>query len=76
MTHVSAFTSARPRPTDLSRGRFGLSALQGMLERHRERRRFRFDLERMLNETPHLIADIGLTRRQAEAEITKPFWQA
>ena len=30
----------------------------------------------MSKANPHLIDDIGLTRRQVEAEIAKPFWQA
>jgi uncharacterized protein YjiS (DUF1127 family) len=41
----------------------------------RERIRFRWELEQMLEANPHLIDDIGLTKRQAEAEIAKPFWQ-
>lgn len=41
----------------------------------RERIRFRWELEQMSKANPHLIDDIGLTRRQVEAEIAKPFWQ-
>ena len=41
----------------------------------RERIRFRWQLEQMLKDNPHLIDDIGLTRRQVEAEIAKRFWQ-
>ncbi|MBZ9998397.1 DUF1127 domain-containing protein [Mesorhizobium sp. B264B1A] len=41
----------------------------------RERIRFRWELERMSKDNPHLIDDIGLTRRQVEAELAKPFWQ-
>ena len=40
-----------------------------------ERIRFRWELEQMSEANPHLIDDIGLTRRQVEAEIAKPFWQ-
>ena len=29
----------------------------------------------MLKDNPELIDDIGLTIRQVEAEIAKPFWQ-
>lgn len=29
----------------------------------------------MLEDNPHLVDDIGLTRRQAEAYIAQPFWQ-
>ncbi|WP_318012712.1 MULTISPECIES: DUF1127 domain-containing protein [unclassified Mesorhizobium] len=41
----------------------------------RERIRFRWELERMTKDNPHLIDDIGLTKRQVEAELAKPFWQ-
>jgi uncharacterized protein YjiS (DUF1127 family) len=41
----------------------------------RERIRFRWSLKQMAEANPHLIDDIGLTRRQAEAEIAKRFWQ-
>ena len=41
----------------------------------RERIRFRWKLEQMSKANPHLIDDIGLTKRQAEEEIAKPFWQ-
>ncbi|WP_181170928.1 DUF1127 domain-containing protein [Mesorhizobium sp. B2-1-3] len=41
----------------------------------RERIRFRWELERMSKDNPHLIDDIGLTRQQVEAELAKPFWQ-
>ncbi len=41
----------------------------------RERIRFRWELEQMSKDNPHLIDDIGMTRRQVEAEIAKPFWQ-
>ena len=29
----------------------------------------------MSKDNPDLIDDIGLTKRQVEAEIAKPFWQ-
>ncbi|EHK54991.1 hypothetical protein MAXJ12_22541 [Mesorhizobium alhagi CCNWXJ12-2] len=29
----------------------------------------------MSKDNPHLIDDIGLTKRQVEAEIAKRFWQ-
>lgn len=41
-----------------------------------ERIRIRRELEQMSKDNPHLIDDIGLTTRQVEAEIAKPFWQA
>lgn len=42
----------------------------------RERIYFRWQLRQMAKDNPHLIDDIGLTNRQVEAEIAKPFWQA
>lgn len=41
----------------------------------RERIRLRWELEQMAKDNPHLIDDIGLTKRQVEAEVAKPFWQ-
>ncbi|MDX3924927.1 MAG: DUF1127 domain-containing protein [Shinella sp.] len=38
-----------------------------------ERKRFRRELERKSKDDPHLLDDIGLTRRWAEAEIARPF---
>jgi len=46
-----------------------------MIATWRERTRVRKALAQMSRANPHLIDDIGLTRRQAEAEIAKPFWQ-
>jgi uncharacterized protein YjiS (DUF1127 family) len=52
-----------------------LASLRAMLDNWEERRRFRIRLQDMLISSPYLIDDIGLTRKQAEAEITKPFWR-
>jgi uncharacterized protein YjiS (DUF1127 family) len=41
----------------------------------RERIRFRWQLRQMSKDNPHLIDDIGLTIRQVEGEIAKPFWE-
>ncbi|MER9302180.1 DUF1127 domain-containing protein [Mesorhizobium sp. M0293] len=41
----------------------------------RERVRFRWQLRQMSKDNPHLIDDIGLTIRQVEGEIAKPFWE-
>jgi uncharacterized protein YjiS (DUF1127 family) len=54
----------------------GLVVLRNRIAAWRARRRFRCDLELMSKQSPHLIADIGLTKRQAEAEVAKRFWQA
>jgi uncharacterized protein YjiS (DUF1127 family) len=40
-----------------------------------ERIRYRWDLAQLAKDNHHLIDDIGLTERQVEAEIAKPFWQ-
>ena len=54
---------------------FAVAVPRGIIGAWRERIRFRWDLEQMSKANPHLIDDIGLTRRQFEAEIVKPFWQ-
>ena len=59
----------------LRRRRYGFEILSGMFAAWDERIHFRHDLQRMAADSPHLIADIGLTMQQAEAEIAKPFWQ-
>ena len=56
--------------------RYSLAALGSIIAAWEERMRFRLKLEQMSKDNPHLIGDIGLTRKQAEAEIAKPFWQA
>ncbi|WP_165923504.1 DUF1127 domain-containing protein [Bosea sp. BK604] len=43
------------------------------LRRHRERRDFGHELHAMPDET---LADFGLTRSLAEAELAKPFWKS
>ncbi|KGM34741.1 DUF1127 domain-containing protein [Inquilinus limosus] len=53
----------------------GLAALRSLVATWRERIRLRRALARMAKANPYLIDDIGLTRREAEAEIAKPFWE-
>ncbi|MCV9966706.1 DUF1127 domain-containing protein [Pararhizobium sp. BT-229] len=60
---------------DVSRRHYSLATLRSMIATWHERIRFRWKLEQMSKDNPHLIDDIGLTRRQVEAEIAKPFWQ-
>ena len=62
--------------TPVWRRRYGLATLRNVMAIWDKRKRFRRDLEQMSRDDPHLIDDIGLTRRQAEAEIAKPFWRA
>ena len=52
------------------------ATLRGIIAAWEERKRVRWELEQMSRDNPHLLQDIGLTRRQVEAEIAKPFWQA
>ncbi len=52
-----------------------LTDSQDMIAARRGRARFRWELKRMAKDNRHLIDDIGMTRRQVEAEIAKPFWQ-
>jgi uncharacterized protein YjiS (DUF1127 family) len=40
----------------------------------REKNRFQIDLERKLQGDPHVLDDVGLTRRQVEDELARPFW--
>ena len=63
------------RRTNLPGRPLSLAGLRDLLETWEERKRFRFKLEDMLITAPHLIADVGLTRKQVEAEIAKPFWR-
>ncbi|WP_343713653.1 hypothetical protein [Inquilinus sp.] len=53
----------------------GLAALRSLVATWCERIRLRRALARMAKANPYLIDDIGLTRREAEAEIAKPFWE-
>jgi uncharacterized protein YjiS (DUF1127 family) len=65
-----------PRPAVAWRRHYSLATLRSIIASWDERRRFRWNLEQMSKANPHLIDDIGLTRRQVEAEIAKAFWQA
>jgi uncharacterized protein YjiS (DUF1127 family) len=59
-----------------SHRRYSLATLRNTIAAWRQRSRFRWDLKRISDANPHLIDDIGLTRRQVEEEIAKlPFWQ-
>jgi uncharacterized protein YjiS (DUF1127 family) len=60
-------------PAEMSRR--NLATLRSIIAAWDERKRFRWELEQMAKDNPHLIDDIGLTRRQVEAEIAKPFWR-
>lgn len=51
------------------------TTLQSSIASWRWRTRFRRELEQKSSDDPRLIDDIGLTKRQVETEIAKPFWR-
>ncbi|MGO1075718.1 DUF1127 domain-containing protein [Inquilinus sp. CA228] len=73
--HRAAWPGTPAAPADVSRRHLSLATLRSMIATWRERIRLRRKLAQMSTANPHLIADIGLTRRQVEAEVAKPFWQ-
>ena len=74
--HQAARPGTPVGPAEVSRRHYSLATLRSIIATWDERIRFRWELEQMSKANPHLIDDIGLTRRQVEAEIAKPFWQA
>ncbi|MBD9680259.1 DUF1127 domain-containing protein [Pseudomonas sp. PDM18] len=54
---------------------FSLLSLMQLLALWQARARVRRQLACMARANPHLIEDIGLTRRQVAQEIAKPFWR-
>ncbi len=72
---ITRTLGATLRQAELSCRPHGLAALLSMIATWRERIRVRRALGQMSKANPYLIDDIGLTRRQVEAEIAKPFWQ-
>ncbi|PSH69540.1 hypothetical protein CU102_08325 [Phyllobacterium brassicacearum] len=62
-------------PAEVSRRHYSLVTLRSIFTTWDERKHFRWELEQMSKDNPHLIDDIGLTRWQVETEIAKPFWQ-
>lgn len=74
--HRAAWPGTPVRPAEVPRRHYSLPTLRTIIATWEERKRFRWALEQMSKDNPHLIDDIGLTRRQVEAEIAKPFWQA
>jgi len=73
--HQAAWPGTPVGPAEVSRRHYSLATLRSIIATWRWRIRFRSELEQKLKANPHLIDDIGLTRRQVEAEIAKPFWQ-
>ena len=73
--HRAARPGTPVGPAEVSRRHYSLAILRSIIATWDERKRFRWELEQMSKDNPYLIDDIGLTRRQVEAEIAKPFWQ-
>jgi len=73
--HQAAWPGTPVGPAEVSRRHYSLATLRSIIATWRERIRFRWELEQKSKDNPHLIDDIGLTKRQVEAEIAKPFWQ-
>jgi uncharacterized protein YjiS (DUF1127 family) len=73
--HQAAWPGTLVGPAEVSRRPYSLAILQSIVATWRERIRVRQALEQMSKANPHLIDDIGLTRRQVDAEIAKRFWQ-
>jgi uncharacterized protein YjiS (DUF1127 family) len=65
----------KARPAAIAGWHLNLTNLRDIVATWHERSRFRGDLERISRDNPYLIDDIGLTKRQVEAELAKPFWQ-
>ena len=73
--HQAARPGTPVGPAEVSRRHYSLVALRSIIATWDERIRVRRELEQMSKDDPHLIDDIGVTRRHVEAEIVKPFWQ-
>ncbi|MFR0692811.1 DUF1127 domain-containing protein [Enterobacterales bacterium AE_CKDN230030158-1A_HGKHYDSX7] len=55
---------------------FSPARLRALLALWQARVRVRRQLADLARGNPHLVEDIGLTRRQLAAEVAKPFWRA
>ena len=73
VSHPTELTAMPARDRELRRQP---AIPQPLIATWRWRIHFRWGLQQKLSGDPHLIDDIGLTRRRVEAEIAKPFWQA
>ncbi len=71
MDTISLTLRRKPRSTTSIRlGSRGISLVRLWLERARSRRQLR-----LLLGDPHVLADLGLTRDEADLEAIKPFWR-
>jgi uncharacterized protein YjiS (DUF1127 family) len=73
--YQGAHAKQRGGPAARSQGRAILRPLRRLLARWRARDRFHSELEQKLRGDPHLIDDVGLSRRQVQEELDRPFWQ-
>ena len=73
--HRAARPGTPVGPAEVSRRRYSLAALRNTIATWSEQVRFRRKLAQLAKDNPYLIDDIGLTRRQVEAEIAKGFWR-
>jgi uncharacterized protein YjiS (DUF1127 family) len=73
--HQAAWPGMPVGPAEVSRRHYSLATLRSIIATWRWRIRYRWELEQRSKANPHLIDDIGVTRRQLEAEIAKSFWQ-
>lgn len=72
MTSITlSMTRSRIMPKSGSRNALSMS-LTGLIAAWRERHASRAALRRL---DDHMLADIGLSRVDAEIEIAKPFWR-
>ncbi len=53
-----------------------LKNISGLAADWRERWWYRRELRRLASDGSHLIDDVGLTLREAQVEMAKPFWHA
>ncbi len=75
----AAYQGAQPElrgePANRSHRPSIVRGLRRLVARWRARDRFRSELEQKLDGDPHLIDDVGLSRRQIQEELDRPFWQ-
>ena len=51
------------------------SGLKSLIKAWHDHTYFRHELARIAKDLPELIDDMGLTMKQVEAELAKPFWR-
>ena len=74
-TDVDGAMRFDPSEATLASGAESRPGLVSLIRIWSDRVYFRHQLARMATETPELIDDIGLTMKQVDTEIAKPFWR-